>query len=111
MASTITLHLPSTPSEADEVSPSYVIPTYIQVAGALIRLALELFKRSFHPEEDRALMLGAWSVLRRSAALLLQRRAVELKLAEACEMRQALMVCHHSIERDIVFAMEFEERG
>lgn len=111
MTSTMTLHVPSTPSEADEVSQAYTIPTYVQVAGALIRLALELFKRSFHPDEDRALMLGAWSVLRRSASLLLQRRAVELKLAEAYELREALAICHHSIERDILFAMEFNERG
>ena len=82
-------------------------------ASALIRLAAPLFKEfSVMPESgDRKVLSVAWMVIRETAALLTQRRALELRKWEKDDLYGALRECAPSPDLDLVYSFDFTERG
>jgi hypothetical protein len=94
------------------------IPDYIVAASAILRLAQGFFYAIEFAEEFPGQQplkfteaIRIWRVLRRASRLLLERGALELSLAEACELREALKKCPPGRDVDFLRGLEFNERG
>ena len=89
---------------------THSIPKYTQAVAALLRLAKEFFDVGTRSPEGERRNLSQWAALRRFARLLCERQAMQLSLAEACELQSLLEKCTPS--RDVAFLMgeQFEER-
>jgi hypothetical protein len=74
----------------------YQMPEFVKAATVLLRLAQPFFYQiefsEASPASERA-MLENWRILRRISRLLLERGAMELTLAEACQLRASLACC------------------
>jgi hypothetical protein len=90
------------------------IPPYIVAASALLRLAQPLFYAiEFGPDSPANFQrdVSLWRCLRGFSRALLERGALELSLAEACELREALRYCRPGENVDFLRSLEFSERG
>jgi hypothetical protein len=90
------------------------IPTYILAASALLRLAQPFFYAiEFNDAPIRHFTdaVAVWRTLRHSSRLILERGALELSLAEACELREALRRCPPGRDVDFLRDLQFNERG
>jgi hypothetical protein len=90
------------------------IPLYIMVSSALLRLASPFFLRidlGATPTTDWKRDLATWGTLRCTAQLLMTRCALELRLTEAVELREALKRCNPSYDVVFVRGQTFDERG
>jgi hypothetical protein len=90
------------------------IPLYVQAASAALRLAQPFFYAiEFTDESPRnfARDISLWKSLRMASRLLLERGIVQLSLAEACELREALRHCPPGPDVDFLRSLEFRERG
>ncbi len=84
------------------------VPLYLQVAGAILRLASDLFSQQDMRREPE---FNAWKTLRRTTRLLCERYALQLTLNEAYELREALKFCRRDDDHDFLLKQEFTERG
>ncbi len=91
------------------------VPLYLQAVGVILRLAASLFYlHNLHDppgtlEQDAD--FRAWLVLRRAARLLCERFAMQLTLAEAYELREALKRCERGEDFEFLYRLQWDERG
>jgi hypothetical protein len=90
------------------------IPLYIETASVLLRLASPFFNQIDFSEASldncfEALM--RWRVLRDLSSLLLERRAMQLSLAEVYRLREVLQFCPPGADVAFLYQQTWEERG
>lgn len=91
------------------------VPAYLQTVSTILRLAHELFYAhdllSKSHEQDAEPVFKAWLTLRSIARLLCERRAHELTLGEAYELREALKHCDRGEDFETIYRQQWDERG
>jgi hypothetical protein len=96
-------------------SEPVAVPSYLQVVSVILRLAAGLFYvHKLHdetPTREQEEDFEAWLVLRRTARLLCERSAMQLTLAEAYALREALRRCPRDADFEFLYRQDWDERG